>query len=112
MLQLLDGPCEGTYLCKRAPVFIRAVKGKDNAGNTDVLDLVEDTPTSGESVYVYQLQGDAGTVHLNFGGGKGGWYMMGTYRYLPDVDGEMLRENGQWQIWAKSQVEVKHGEGN
>lgn len=100
MLQLVDGPCRGNYMCKRSPVFLRAVKGKDNAGNTDVLDLIEDTPTSGEAVYIYQLEGEAFTAHLNFGGGRIGWYQVGTYHYLPDVDGEALRDNEKWQAWA------------
>ena len=104
MLTLVDGPCQGTYMCKRAPLLLRAVKGKDNAGNTDVLDLVDDTPTTGESVYIYKLEGEAGTVHLNFGGGKGGWYAFASYRYLPDVDGETLRDNETWQAWARAQA--------
>ncbi len=103
MLTLVDGPCQGTYMCKRAPVFLRAVKGKDNAGNTDVLDLVDDTPTSGEEVYVYKLEGTAGTVHLHMKKGSG-WYAFATYRYLPDVDGEVLRGNEAWQAWATDQA--------
>lgn len=99
MLKLVDGPCEGTYMCKRAPVFLRAVK--DKGGPTDVLDLIGDTPKANESVYVYQLEGEPGIVHLNFGGGKGGFYALGTYRYLPDVDGEKLRHNAVWQKWAR-----------
>ena len=100
MLTLIDGPCKGTYMCKRAPVFLRAVKGLDNAGNCDVLDQVDDTPNSGEKVYVYELQGKVSTAHLNFGGGRGGWYAMASYHYLPDIDGEQLRDNVSWQEWA------------
>lgn len=100
MLQLIDGPCKGSYMCKRAPVFLRAVKGKDNAGNTDVLDQVDDKPSDAEKVYVYELQGEASIVHLNFGGGRGGFYAMASYHYLPDVDGERLRDNAAWQEWA------------
>jgi len=101
MLNLIDGPCKGTYLAKRAPVFLRAVKGKDNAGNTDVLDQVEDTPSNAESVYVYHLQGEAGWIHLKMSPrSRSGSYALGEYKYLPDVDGEALRDNTAWQGWA------------
>ena len=105
MLQLKDGPCKGVYYCKRAPIYLRAVKGKDNAGNTDVLDQVEDTPSSAESVYVYQLQGEAGWIHLSMSPrSRSGFYAMGEYKYLPDVDGEALRDNSTWQAWATTQL--------
>lgn len=98
MLSLKDGPCQGTYMCKRAPVFLRAVK--DEKGAIDCLDQVEDTPTESEKVYVYQRISEPATVHLNFGGGKGGWYDLADYKFLPDVDGETLRKNETWQAWA------------
>ena len=105
MLNLIDGPCKGTYLVKRAPVFLRAVKGKDNAGNTDVLDQVEDTPSSAESVYVYQLQGEAGWIHLlRSPRSRSGFYATGEYKYLLDVDGEALRDNSTWQEWVTTQL--------
>jgi hypothetical protein len=103
MLKLVDGPVEGTYLCKRAPIFLRGVVDQD--GKKDVLDLIQDIPKDTEKVYIYKLEGDTASVHLNFGGGKGGFYQMGNYRYVPDVDGEALRDNEKWQKWAKSQVE-------
>ncbi|KKL26707.1 hypothetical protein LCGC14_2392600 [marine sediment metagenome] len=106
MLNLVDGPCKGSYMVKRAPVFLRAVKGKDNAGNTDVLDQVEDTPSTAESVYVYQLQGEAGWIHLQLSPrSRSGFYALGEYKYLPDVDGEALRDNGAWQAWATARLE-------
>ena len=104
MLQLVDGPCEGTYLCKRAPIFLRAVL--DENGGKDVLDLIEDIPKSSEKVYVYKLEGDTALVHLNFGGGKGGFYQMGTYHYM-DIDGETLRDNAKWQKWAREEAKLK-----
>lgn len=104
MLTLIDGPCKGTYMCKRAPVFLRAVKGLDNAGNCDCLDQLNDKPNSGEKVYVYERQGEAGTVHLYYGGNKGGWYALASYHHLADVDGEQLRDNATWQEWALAHV--------
>jgi hypothetical protein len=102
MLDLIDGPCKGTYMCKRAPIFLRAVKDKD--GNTDVLDLREDTPRENETIYVYRLQGDPYVIHINLGGGRGGWYAGGGYQHLPEVNGELLRDNVAWQKWATEQA--------
>lgn len=104
MLQLKDGPCKGIYYCKRAPTYLRAVKGKDNAGNTDVLDLIDDTPNSGETVYVYHLDGEPGWIHIH-GTKIHGFYATGTYYYMPEVNGETLRDNAKWQEWALARAE-------
>lgn len=101
MIELKGGPCEGSYMVKRAPVYLRAVV--DGEGKKDVLDLVEDTAKDEEQLFIYKLEGEAGVVHLNFGGGKGGWYALGTYHYLPDIEGEPLRNNSEWQKWALAQ---------
>jgi len=37
MMKLLDGPAAGTYMCKRAPLYLRAVV--NDKGGTDVLDM-------------------------------------------------------------------------
>jgi len=97
MIRLLDGPAEGAYLVKRAPLFLRAVI--DEQGEADVLDQLDDVPKPREMVYVYRLEGTAGRLHLHFGG-KGGWYAMASYRYLPDVDGEHLRGWKLWRDWC------------
>jgi hypothetical protein len=100
MLQLLDGPCQGTYLCKRSPVYLRAVI--DDKGEKDVLDQIEDTPRDLETIYVYKRDGAAGWIHLN-GTKVHGYYAMGSYNHLPEVDGETLRDNDKWQEWAVAQ---------
>ena len=97
MLQLVDGPCEGTYFVKRAPNYLRAVL--DDKGEKDVLDLIEDTPRDSERVYVYKLDGEPGWMHIH-GTKVHGFYATGTYHYLPEVDGESLRDNSKWQSWA------------
>lgn len=100
MLQLIDGPCKGIYMVKRAPLFLRAVL--DENGEKDVLDQIEDTPKKSETVYVYQLEGSPGWIHLRMSPrSKSGFYAMGTYHYLPDVGGESLRDNEAWQAWAR-----------
>ncbi len=103
MIELKGGVCEGTYMVKRAPIYLRAVI--DNEGKRDVLDLLEDTPKENESVHIYRLEGEAGVVHLNFGGGKGGWYALGNYHHMPNIEGEFLRSNNEWQKWALAQEE-------
>ena len=103
MLSLKDGPCQGTYMCKRAPMFLRAVI--DDKGKGDCLDQLEDMPAENEKVYVYMREGEAGTVHLNYGGGRGGWYALAEYKFLPKVDGEVLRDNQAWQTWATRAAE-------
>jgi hypothetical protein len=98
-------------MVKRAPQFLRAVirAQLDGTGETDVLDQPEDTPACSEKVYIYQIQGNAATVHLHARGKDGkklsGWWAMANYRYLPDVDGEALRDNRRWQSWALARFE-------
>lgn len=106
MLELVDGPCKGAYMCKRAPDYLRAVI--DANGDIDCLDQIEDTPKSTESVYVYKRIGLAGTIHIHATKGSG-WYAMGTYNFLHDVDGEKLRDNQAWQIWAIAQLRRANG---
>jgi len=103
MLNLLDGPVKGIYYCKRAPVFLRAVI--DANGDKDCLDQINDEPKPTEKVYIYKLQGEPGQIHL-YGTKIRGFYAMGDYEHLPDVDGEKLRDNHLWQEWAISQFGV------
>ena len=128
MLSLLDGPCKGTFMVKRAPLFLRAVAKpvllprerdaeegqiRTDFGECDVLDQLNDTPADGEQVFVYQLQGKAGSFHIHARGKDGkalsGWYAMGEYKYLPDVDGEQLRDNVKWQAWVIQQYGGSNG---
>jgi hypothetical protein len=101
-MRLLDGPCQGNYLVKRAPVYLRAVK--DKSGETDVLDQLEDTPKDTETVYVYKLvDGTPGTIHL-YGKNISGWFAIADYRYMSEVDGETLRDTVVWREWAIKQL--------
>lgn len=106
MLQLLDGPCKGTFMVKRAPIFLRAVKTEhlfaDN--KTDVLDQLEDTPAADEKVFVYQRDGEAGAVHFLGSKDITGWYATGRYKHLTDVDGEQLRDNAKWREWVTRRI--------
>ena len=97
MLKFEGGPVEGTFFCKRAPYFLRAVVN-ESTGAMDVLDLVDDAPEPNEKVYVYRREGEASTFHLNRGAAGSGFFPSATYRYM--TNGEDLRENKVWQAWC------------
>ena len=100
MLQLKDGPCEGVYYCRRAPDYLRAVI--NDKGEKDALDLIDDTPRDDELVFIYRLEGEPGWMHIH-GTKVHGFYATGTYYYMPEVDGKLLRDNAEWQKWALAQ---------
>lgn len=106
MLSLVDGPCKGSFMVKRAPLFLRAVKKTelDGEGETDVLDQLEDTPAADEEIYVYERFGGTGWVHID-GKGIHGTYVIATYRLMPEVDRGPLRDNAAWQAWARAKLE-------
>lgn len=109
---LIDGPVEGTFAVRYAPVFLRAVVARDS-GILDVLDERTDTPNENEEVYVYKLlKGSGAHMHLNFHvdvqfDEEGehihpdtGFYASGLYYWMPEVDGELLRDNRTWEQWV------------
>lgn len=63
MMKLVDGPAKGTYMCKRAPLYLRAVV--NDKGGTDALDMLSDTPTDNEAIHVYRRIGGHSMIHLN-----------------------------------------------
>ena len=110
MVVLMDGHCKGSYMVKRAPDFLRAVLDQD--GETDLLDLVKDIPKATEKIYVYKLVPDTrGIVHLDARGKDGkkitGWYAIGEYKHIPEIEGEQFRDNLKWQDWVRSQYGAK-----
>lgn len=119
MLTLKGGPCEGTYMVKRAPLYLRAsiapVGGTITVERKDVLDQIEDVPLPDELIYIYERVGEAGTIHLNAGSGRRGrgvtgFYAVAEYRWIEDVDGEQLRDNEAWRIWAIERAKAKEAE--
>ena len=100
MINLEDGPAQGTYAVKNAPKYLRAVVG--SGGMKDVLDASGDDPQAGEKVSVYRRCGEAGVVHIRKSGTGSGFYATGEYRHLPDVDGEGLREYQEWRTWVSA----------
>jgi hypothetical protein len=103
MLTLNDGPCKGTFMVKRAPIFLRAVI--DAKGEIDVLDQLDDTPKKTEKIYVYKRIGQASTFHVKMAKrSELGWYVLADYWYMPDVDGEQYRDNATWQLWVADEL--------
>ena len=106
MIKLDNGPAEGVYPVRRAPLFLRAVVNCDT-GTKDVLDQLVDEPEGADIVSVYRRVGPAGTVHINMGGARkgSGWYATGEYIHLADVDGGPLREAPEWRAWCRAQID-------
>ena len=85
MMKLVDGPAKGTYMCKRAPLYLRAVV--NDKGGTDALDMPSDTPTELEAIHVYRRIGGHSMVHLKMADRR----MSGTIPCLykrPDYRGD------------------------
>lgn len=104
MITLTDGPAEGSYAVKRAPLYLRAVVAPD--GMTDVLDQLTDTPRLREQVSVYRRTTEAGTVHVRLSGSArraSGFYAWASYEHMPEVGGEALRDNETWRAWCEQQ---------
>lgn len=100
MMILVDGPAKGTYMCKRAPLYLRAVV--NDKGGTDALDMPSDAPTDLEAIHVYRRIGGHSMVHLNMADRRmSGFYVRAEYEWLPDVDGEYVRETVTWQRWVE-----------
>jgi hypothetical protein len=107
MLTLKDGPVAGTYLVKRAPLFLRAVIDA-RTNEKDVLDQLEDTPKESEDVFVYERQGEAGVVHLLMSPrSKSGWYALAEYKLRDEIDGRLVRSNESWRAWVVGQGQAR-----
>lgn len=107
MIKLTDGPAAGSYAVKRAPLYLRAVVAAD--GKKDVLDQLDDEPRNDEDVHVYLRQGEAGTVHIQFGGkarNATGFYATGTYVHVREVN-SFVRDAADWRAWVEGQTGVK-----
>lgn len=109
MTIFLDGPAEGqTLLLKRAPRFLRVVKG---GGKWDALDQPEDTPTPDEEVYAYQIEGTPGQCHVNARGSHG-FYTLAQYRLVPtQPEDRELRHTMSWRRWCLANDEAHRAAG-
>jgi hypothetical protein len=100
MTTFLDGPAKGkTLMLRRTPKYLRVVVDQDGA--VDALDQLEDAPRPDERVFAYILQENKGSVHLNMGRGRGGFYTLAGYKLIsPQPDDTLLRANAAWRRWT------------
>lgn len=94
-----DGPANGqTLMLKRAARFLRVV---ECAGKFDALDQPEDTPHSAETIYAYEVIEKPCMCHLNAGGGRGGFYPVAMYRFIPEQPSDAdMRDTDKWAYWC------------
>jgi hypothetical protein len=100
MTSFIDGPAKGkTLMLKRSPKYLRVVI--DEAGKVDALDQLHDSPGENERVFAYRVHGEIGSVHLNMGRGRGGFYPLAEYRLIPTQPADsVLRKNEAWRAWT------------
>ena len=99
MIYLADGPGMGEYETHRAPSFLRFVTNPFDGGRY-ILDLIEDQPEPDELVSVYQKHGGPAMICDRSRRNGKGLTVWVEYRWLPDVDGEQLRDTDRWQAWV------------
>ncbi|MBV9338556.1 MAG: hypothetical protein JO262_11505 [Solirubrobacterales bacterium] len=92
MISFREDPAHGkTLTLQRAQIYLRVVHGPDGI---DALDMPEDQPADNEVVHVYRRLGPARVMFM-CGRGRGqrsGALAVADYEWLPDVDGEPLRD--------------------
>lgn len=108
MTRFIDGPAAGkTLMLKRAPLFLRVTQRGDD---WDALDQLDDQPAADEEIHVYRLQGQPGSVHMNFGRCRGGLFTTAEYAYFsPQPTDAELRTTAAWHATASrlAGVDVK-----
>jgi len=99
MTTFIDGPANGqTLTLKRSPKFLRVT---EQHGKFDALDQLYDEPEAKETLYAYRLTADHGMVHLNFGGGRGGFYAIAEYKFVESQpDDTVLLHRDAWREWC------------
>lgn len=105
MTKFLDGPAMGTTLMlKRVPKMLRVTEVN---GVFDALNELNDEPHPDEKLHCYVMSQYLGSVHVNRGKGKGGFYQMAEYklRQQQPTDAEM-RDNKAWGDWCESTPEA------
>ncbi|MDE2106180.1 MAG: hypothetical protein KGL39_53670 [Patescibacteria group bacterium] len=100
MLVLKDGPAAKAFVCRHAPDYLRAVVGKDGA--LDVLDAPNDVARDDERLYVYRLVSEVRPIHIN-GVHFKGFAVSADYVFMPEVNGEAVRDNREWRKWLNGE---------
>jgi hypothetical protein len=100
MTRFVDGPAHAAaLLLQRRPMpFQLRVTMRPGP---DALDQPADEAAPNETLFAYELLRHDGWCHMNFGGGRGGFYAMASYRFIPDQpDDATMRDNDAWAKWA------------
>jgi hypothetical protein len=102
VIRIVDGPAAGKQLTLwRAPLYLRVVIAPN--GRVDALDQLADEPRDYERVFVYHGRGLFNWRRDRTIVCPPGPLTSGEYVWMPDVDGEQLRETAAWRAWAGSQ---------
>lgn len=103
MTTFKGGPADGqTLMLKRAPVFLRVVR-EEGGTSIDALDQLDDVANPREELFAYVCIEMNGCVHINRGGGRGGFYPIATYRFLePQPEDDDMRANESWRDWTRN----------
>lgn len=107
MVRFLDGPAASVQPLRRAPNWMRVVIAVD--GKVDGLDQIDDEPRPTEQIHVYELVERRGPVYVcirGAGAAGGGEYVQASYRHLPNVDGESVRDTLAWRQWCADRAGV------
>lgn len=118
MVKFLDGPAQCVVLqLRRSPTFLRVVHDKNyekwlckkGRSEFDALDQLRDTPAAHETIYVYRLKQNFGTVHINSrdknGRHNGGTFVRAEYAlHAVQPPDDVLRDTAAWQAWAVAEL--------
>lgn len=100
MTRFLDGPAKGKVLMlQRAPLYLRVT---EKAWKFDALDLLEDTPEPGETLYVYEQIGEPGFCFID-GAKVHGRFVTAEYRICTEQPAQsILADTKSWKDWTYS----------
>jgi hypothetical protein len=103
MTKFQDGPAQGQVLMlKASPQFLR-VTSAHTGRKWDGLDQPHDVPEPGEKLFAYVLAEKTGNCHINMGRGRGGFYPMQTYKFIPNQPSDaVMRDLELWEAWCLS----------
>jgi hypothetical protein len=87
-------------MLRRCPLFLRVTS--DDNEQWDALDQLEDRPSSKERLFAYRLEGEPSVCFVRMTGGRGGRFMVGEYRLIPDQPADtIMRNNAEWVNWVR-----------
>lgn len=107
MIRFLDGPAASVTLnLRRAPQYLRVVR--DQQGNWDALDQLDDKPAVGETIFAYRMVSFDGSAHYCGHDAKGKRFgrteAYATYIYIdPQPEPRCLSKTTDWQAWVITQ---------